>query len=71
MLYAVIWFRRVPFSEGATDGVFKKRLLLKIPPNLQENTCAGVFFLSLLFILFVHMVGMDPSINFRGQFAIK
>ena len=31
--------------EEATEGVLWKKMLLKISPNSQENTCARVSFL--------------------------
>ena len=35
-------------AEAATRGVLQKKVFLKITQNLQENTCAGVSFLTKL-----------------------
>ena len=47
--------------------MFFKIVVLKIPENSQENTCAGDSFLAFN----GYMVETDPSFNFRGPFAVK
>ena len=43
----------VEYSEAATRGLLYKKVLLKIPEILQENTCVGVNLFSVKFAKFL------------------
>ena len=43
----------VEYSEAATKGLLYKKVLLKIPEILQENTCVGVNLFSVKFAKFL------------------
>ena len=71
MSCAAAWFRRVRLQKQPPE-VFLKKAVLQNPQNSQENTCAGVSYPTFLFVpWWRNIVGMDPSINFRGLFAVK
>ena len=71
MSYTVVWFGRVHYQKQSPEAFFKKVILENSTKFTGKQLCWRLLSCTSVFLFWRNMVGIDPSIIFRGPLAVK